>query len=72
MFFKKRRAAAPRDFDREALEPVLRCSICTGEQAAGFRDKKTGKFQEVRLIRSPQELEEFLEEYGLEDIRREY
>ena len=34
----QRRSGA--SYDREALTPVIRCSICTGEQVAGFRRKK--------------------------------
>ena len=32
---------------------------------AGFRDRQTGKFREDRLIRSPQDLQDFLEEYRI-------
>lgn len=59
-------------FDAENYKPVLRCSICNGEQVAGFRNLQTGKFEEVTLIRSEQELEEFLKQYGLEQIEKEY
>ena len=45
--------------------PVIRCSICTGEQVAGFRDGQTGRFEEVTLIRAPTDLEEFKEKYGI-------
>ena len=29
-------------YDRDALEPVIRSSICTGEKVAGFREKEGG------------------------------
>ena len=45
--------------------PVIRCSICTGEQVAGFRNGQTGRFEEVMLIRSPADLDEFKEKYGI-------
>ena len=45
--------------------PAIRCSICTGEQVAGFRDSETGRFEEVTLIRSSADLEEFKEKYGI-------
>ena len=48
-----------------AEKPVLRCSICTGEQVAGFQDLHTGHFTEVQLIRSPQELQAFRSRYGI-------
>ena len=55
-----------RSFDRERLEPALRCSICTGEQVAGFRDRQTGRFEEIALIRGEQDLQAFKERYGIE------
>ena len=60
-------------YDPALQEPVLRCSICTSEQVAGFRDKKTGVFTDVMLIRSPADLESFRAQYGIqEEIRRIY
>lgn len=35
MFRKK---PEKRSYDKENKKAVLRCSICTGEQAAGFKD----------------------------------
>ncbi len=46
--------------------PVLRCSICTGEQTLCAREAKTGKLLELMLIRSPKELEGFCSENGLD------
>ena len=45
--------------------PVIRCSICTGEQVAGFRDGETGRFEEVMLLRTPEDLERFRQQYGI-------
>lgn len=61
-----------KEFDRDLLEPALRCSICTGEQTAGFRNKRTGEFKEVCLIRNEKELQEFLDMYGLSEIEKFY
>ena len=53
--------------------PVIRCSICTGEQVAGFQDLKTGKFLEIQLLRRPEDLEQFKKEYGItEDPKKFY
>lgn len=71
MFFKKRKPK-PEPYDRENKIPVLRCSICTGEQVAGFKDIHTGRFEEVCLIRNAAELQEFKERYGIEEIAKEY
>ena len=68
MLFRKKKKA-PKSYDRERLEPVIRSSICTGEETAGFRDRETGRFTEVMLIRSTADLEAFKEEYGIDKVR---
>ena len=37
-----RRKIKTEDYDKENKKPVIRASICTGEQAAGFKDVHTG------------------------------
>lgn len=71
MFGRKRKKCS---YDRENLKPVIRSSICTGEQTAGFKNIHTGKFSEVMLIRNGADLEEFLETYdiGEADVEKEY
>ena len=72
MFFRKKRET--RTYDRETQAPVIRASICTGEQVAGFKDKSTGHFREVMCLRSDRDREDFLKTYGIraEEIRREW
>ena len=48
---------------KHAGTPVIRCSICTGEQVAGFRDEATGRIEEVMLLRTPEDLESFRRQY---------
>lgn len=69
-----RRKVKKQSYDKETLRPVIRSSICTGEQVAGFRNIQTGKFTDCLLIRDRGDLEEFLETYGISeaDIGREY
>lgn len=69
-----RRKTDPPAFDRTGKEPVVRSSICTGEQVAGYRDSATGKFVEVMLIRSDGDLRRFLTEYGFreDELKREW
>lgn len=62
MFHRKTKKV---EYDRENQKPVIRSSICTGEQVAGFRDVKTGKFTEVMLIRNNKDLDKFLENYDI-------
>ena len=68
--FKKK--IMKKTYDREHMKPVIRASICTGEEVAGFKDIRTGKI-EIMLIRSPEDLEKFKEIYEItEEIAKEY
>lgn len=69
MFGKKR---VVKQYDKENKRPVLRCSICTGEQVAGFKDINTGHFEEVMLVRNDKDLNTFKELYDLKDVSKEY
>ena len=72
--FQKKPKVEKKSYDRENLRPVIRASICTGEQTAGFKDIRTGKFKEVMLIQTDADMEEFLEIYDIrkEDVKPEY
>ena len=60
-------------YDKENKKPVIKASICNGEQVAGFKDIHTGKIEEVMLIKSPTDLEHFKAMYGIdEEIVKEY
>ena len=60
-------------YDEKTRTPVIRCSICTGEQVAGFIRKEDGSFEEVMLIRNSADLQMFRDQYGItEDIRKIY
>ena len=71
LFGRKRKKCA---YDRENQKPVIRSSICTGEQVAGFKNIHTGRFSEVMLIRNGGDLREFLETYDISetDVTTEY
>lgn len=64
--------AVKKEYDRQNQKPVLHCSICTGETVAGFKDLRTGKFEEVMLIKGAKDLAEFKSLYGIEEIAKEY
>ena len=74
LFSRFRKKKTKGSYDRENLKPVIRTSICTGEQVAGFKNVHTGKFQDIMLINSDRDMEEFLEIYGIamDEISREY
>ncbi|MGN1026723.1 MAG: aspartate dehydrogenase [Faecousia sp.] len=69
-----RRKQSPVPYDKTGKIPVIRSSICTGEQVAGFKETASGKFQEIMLIRNGEDLREFLEKYQVteSEIRREW
>lgn len=70
-WFQKKQQAK-KEFDRENQKAILRCSICTGEQVAGFKNIHTGKFEEVMLIRNEEDLTRFKDMYDLEEVIKEY
>lgn len=72
MFGFRKEKKKPESFDPEKQKAVLRCSICTGEQVAGFKDRETGKFTEIMLIRDGKDLEAFQSAYGISRIEKEY
>ncbi|MDO5703152.1 MAG: aspartate dehydrogenase [Lachnospiraceae bacterium] len=60
-------------YDAETLTPVIRASICTGEKTAGFREKETGKFHDIMLVRTDEDMLEFRTRYGIDgDIETIY
>ena len=73
MFGRRKKSTAP-PYNKEGKIPVIRSSICTGEQVAGFKDPVSGKFDDLILIRNSGDLEDFLSQYQVkkEDIQREW
>lgn len=69
--FKKKFVA--KSYDNENMKPVIKVSICNGEQVAGFKNMNTGKIEEVMLIKTPEDLASFKNMYGInEEITKEY
>ena len=64
MFFRKNRSSMG-SYDHENKKPVIRASICTGEQVAGFKNLHTGAFEEIMLIRDAEDLAVFRKQYGI-------
>ena len=62
-----------KSYDKEKVKPAIRCSICNGEQVAGFLNKRSGAFEEIALIRSPKDLDQFKKMYGItEEVEKFY
>ena len=60
-------------YDKENKKPVIKASICNGEQVAGFKYNHTGKIEEIMLIKSSADLDIFKKMYGIdEEIAKEY
>ena len=69
--FKKK--TVTKTYDKENKKPAIKASICNGEQVAGFKDIHTGKIEEIMLIRSEADLDNFKKMYGInEKIEKEY
>lgn len=74
MLFGKRKKEPAVQYDKAGKVPVIRSSICTGEQVAGFKELAGGRFEELMLIRDSRDLEEFMRLYQVEEreISREW
>ena len=62
LFRKKKDQIA---YDSQKKRPVIKCSICTGEQVAGFQDIHNATFEDVMLIRGKEDMKAFREKYGI-------
>ena len=69
---KKKQHSEIQPYNPIKQTPVIRASICTGEQVAVFKDKESGKFEEAMLIRGEGDLQEFCSRFGVnrEDIKK--
>ena len=56
LFRKKKEQAS---YDSQSKRPVIKCSICTGEQVAGFQNIHNGTFEDVMLIRGKEDMKVF-------------
>ncbi len=70
--FGKKAKPEKKTYDAENQRPVVKCSICNGEQVAGFQDIRTGRLEEVMLIRDAADLQRFKEMYGLSEVTKIY
>lgn len=68
----KRNKTLVTQYDKQHYIPVIKCSICTGEKVAGFKEIRSGKFHEIQLIQNEKDLVEFKNKYQVEEITNEY
>lgn len=69
MFNRKKKKQETLNYNAEEFSPAVKSSICTGEKVAGFVEKKTGKFEDIMLIKTEEDLQEFKRMY---DIKEEF
>lgn len=73
MFFKKDKKERTIKYDPGKKEPIIKASICNGEQVAGFRDLETGEFHEEMFIRNDEDLRFFKAQFGIDgEVRKVY
>ncbi len=64
MFHKKKQTT--QNYDPAVEKPVIKASICTGEQTAGFINLQTNQYRDDMLIRGAEDLYQFKTKYGIE------
>ena len=71
--FSKKKSEYPK-MPQGDYVPVVRCSICTGEQVLCAKERNSGKLIELMLIKNPAQLEGFCAANGIspEDIEKIY
>lgn len=72
LFSRKNKTGSQHTYDPSREVPVLRCSICTGETVFGFKDRTTGHFSEVSLVRGERDLQLLKDQYHIDEIAKEY
>ena len=63
--FKKKTIV--KTYDKDNKKPVIKASICNGEQIAGFKDIHTGKIEEIMFVKSQADLDIFKKMYGIDE-----
>lgn len=72
-FFGRRQREVSAGYDPDNWKPVLKCSICNGEQVAGLKNVHTGEWKDQTLISSPADMEKFRKKHGIDgEITKEY
>lgn len=65
MFWQRKKTK--HTYDAAKKRPVIRVSICTGEQTACFQDLETGRLEEVMLLRNAADRAAFCSAYGIQE-----
>ena len=65
LFFRRKREETRPAYDPQRQQPAVRRSICTGEMTGGLVDRDTGRFHELELLRTREELRSFCAKMGV-------
>ena len=65
MWFHREKKPETPPYDPARQQPAVRKSICTGEMTGGLLDRETGRFHELRLLRTEQDRQAFCKEMGV-------
>lgn len=65
--FGRKKKIETRSYDSGKLQPAVKASICTGEKVAGFIERESGKFEDIMLIRSEEDMQEFIRMYDIQE-----
>lgn len=73
MFGKKKKKEFQKlEYDKSLWKPVLKCSICNGEQVGGLKNISTGEFREVMFVGGQDDLNLFKDMTGEQTIEKIY
>ena len=61
-----RKKTVTKTYDKKNKKPIIKASICNGEQVAGFKDIHTGKIEEIMLIKHTGDIDTFKQMYGID------
>ena len=72
-FFSSKQKEYPK-MPKGDFDPVIRCSICTGEQVICATERKTGEMHEMMLVRTPSDIEGFCTANNIDakKVQKEY
>ena len=72
-FFSSKKKEYPK-MPKGHFDPVIRCSICTGEQVICAKERKTGEMHEMMLVRTPSDIEGFCTANNIDakKVQKEY
>jgi hypothetical protein len=72
-FFSSKKKEYPK-MPKGDFDPVIRCSICTGEQVICAKDRQTGELHELMLVRMPSDIGGFCaaNDIDVSELQKEY